>query len=87
MTFEELKAEAARQGYNLIKKHRYISLLKCPDCGQKPCQWHDAVSGMIGFSCYCKKKDIHWRKSERYARIAWNESVSTEEQEDNNDKG
>ena len=34
MTFEELKAEANRQGYNLVKKYQSMpKLLKCPICG------------------------------------------------------
>ena len=34
MTFEELKAEATKQGYNLVKKPTYIPMAKCP-CGAK----------------------------------------------------
>ena len=34
MTFEELKAEAKRQGYNLVKKPTYIPLKPCV-CGAK----------------------------------------------------
>lgn len=34
MTFEELKAEANRQGYNLVKKYKPMPKLKrCPICG------------------------------------------------------
>lgn len=34
MTFEELKAEADRHGYNLVKKYQPMpKLLKCPICG------------------------------------------------------
>lgn len=34
MTFEELKAEANRQGYNLVKKYQSMPKLKrCPICG------------------------------------------------------
>lgn len=34
MTFEELKEEANRQGYNLVKKYQPMpKLLKCPICG------------------------------------------------------
>lgn len=34
MTFEELKAEANRQGYNLVKKYQPMpKLLRCPICG------------------------------------------------------
>lgn len=34
MTFEELKAEADRRGYNLVKKYQPMPKLKrCPICG------------------------------------------------------
>lgn len=34
MTFEELKTEADRQGYNLVKKYQPMpKLLRCPICG------------------------------------------------------
>lgn len=36
MTFEELKAEAERQGYKLIKKKPYVRLKKCPICNRYP---------------------------------------------------
>lgn len=35
MTFEELKEEAKRQGYNLVKKPTYIPLAKCSNCKSK----------------------------------------------------
>ena len=39
MTFEELKAEAKRQGYNLIKMSKYPTIVKCPVCNKKPERW------------------------------------------------
>lgn len=37
MTLEELKAEAKKQGYNLVKAYeRKVPLLPCPICGGKP---------------------------------------------------
>ena len=74
MTFEELKAEAEKQGYNLIKKRPYVSLLKCPYCGKKPAYWNSAVSNKVKYKCECKSTD--WIKGDRAARIEWNRMVS-----------
>lgn len=70
MTFEELKAEAAAQGYNLIKKQKYIKLEKCPVCGKKPVVWFAAYGCKIA----CCDKEVYM-KNERQARMAWNEFV------------
>ena len=35
MTLEELKAEANKLGYSLIKKKPYIPIKPCPVCGKK----------------------------------------------------
>lgn len=35
MTFEELKAEAKKQGYNLIKVKEYVPHVRCT-CGKRP---------------------------------------------------
>ena len=35
MTLEELKAEANKLGYGLIKKKPYIPIKPCPVCGKK----------------------------------------------------
>ena len=37
MTYEELKAESKRQGYNLVKKIKYEKMQKCV-CGKYPYQ-------------------------------------------------
>jgi lysyl-tRNA synthetase class I len=73
MTFEELKTEANRQGYNLIKKQPYISLNKCPECGRKPSQWFKYVSGLhlTAFQCQCGHHP-EWSKTDRDARLKWN---------------
>ena len=69
MTLEELKAEAEKQGYNLIKK----PLLKCPNCGKKPQPWKSAVSNKTKYKCGCQSTD--WIKGDRAARIEWNRMV------------
>lgn len=39
MNLDELKAEAKKQGYNLIKVSKYPTRLKCPNCNKKPELW------------------------------------------------
>ena len=73
MTFEELKAEAARQGYSLIKKQPYIALKKCPKCGKKPGLWVRDIDE-IKYDCECVRI-IEWKRTDRQARIAWNEAI------------
>lgn len=73
MTFEELKAEAKKQGYNLIKKQKYIALKKCPKCNKKPHHVYYTVSKMFGYGCDCYVTKPC--KTDREARIAWNDLV------------
>lgn len=47
MTFEELKAEAKRQGYNLIKKKESVKLLPCACGNKRPSLWYTG-----GGHCY-----------------------------------
>lgn len=88
MTFEELKAEADRQGYRLIKKYQPMpKLLKCPLCGRKPkvnyghyiyvaCPTRQCLMGPA-----VKRVDsnnyivIPKLEAERRAREAWNEMI------------
>lgn len=69
MTFEELKAEADRQGYNLIKRHKYIKLLPCKECGRKPKQW--SGYGGIFYKCDCGNESEQ-HKRETQAKRLWN---------------
>ena len=39
MNLEELKAEAAKLGYNLVKRQPYIKLLQCACGKKKPHEW------------------------------------------------
>lgn len=77
MTIEELKAEAERQGYNLIKKQRYISLVRCNICGEKPQQW--TFKGLFSYKCRCHKEN-GWYATDREARTAWNEYAERREE-------
>lgn len=73
MRLEELKAEADKQGYILIKKRPYVPLVVCPNCGKRPKPWISAVSGKTKYKCECQSTD--WIKGDRSARIEWNKMV------------
>ena len=80
MTLEELKEEAKRQGYNLIKKQTHIALKKCDRCRVKPHlmfyarSFDDTYCEFSGFLIQCPKceKRTEVFKTERQAREAWN---------------
>lgn len=45
MTLEELKVEANKLGYSLIKKKPYVPIKSCPVCGKKGTSvWYDTVN-------------------------------------------
>lgn len=73
MTLEELKAEAKRQGYKLIKakRPRFETCL----CGHNVHQW---VSGPKGWAVYCKHCGLYgpWaKKSHNAVIVAWNTMI------------
>ena len=73
MTLEELKAEAKRQGYKLIKGKR-PKFERCL-CGHNVYQW---VSGPEGWAVYCKHCGLQgpWaKKSHNAVIVAWNAMI------------
>ena len=73
LTLEELKAEAKRQGYKLIKakRPRFETCL----CGHNVHQW---VSGPKGWAVYCKHCGLYgpWaKKSHNAVIVAWNAMI------------
>lgn len=73
LTLQELKAEAKRQGYKLIKDKnpRFERCL----CGHNAHQW---VSGPKGWAVYCKHCGLNspWAAKNKTAVIeAWNEMI------------
>ena len=73
MTLEELKAEAKRQGYKLIKDEK-IHFEPCL-CGHNVHQW---VSGPEGWAVYCKHCGLEspWaKKSHNAVIVAWNAMI------------
>lgn len=87
MTFEELKVEAEKQGYNLIKKPKRLGRLKHCTCGRYPVRIY-GKSDSIYFKCPgCgKKAPVIIRESyetmhgtEKRARVAWDDMITREE--------
>ena len=71
MTYEEIKAEAEKQGYHLIRKEKYVPLKKCPKCGIKPSLW----TGADGYTYRCDGCGLssESQKSMKKAKLSWNE--------------
>lgn len=82
MTLDELRAEAAKLGYKLVKaqKQEYVKIGPCPVCGKKrtstwisygnfPLVHHRRCSN-CGFQGYP-------RRTPTEARLGWNEAVKT----------
>ena len=73
LTLQELKAEAKRQGYKLIKAKR-PRFERCL-CGHNVHQW---VSGPKGWAVYCKHCGLQgpWaKKSHNAVIVAWNAMI------------
>lgn len=77
MTFEELKAEAEKQEYRLIKKQPYIKLLPCT-CGAKRIGSYTYYQG--SWFCECPKcgnrSDVCSSKVQ--AKLNWNKKVKND---------
>ena len=82
MTLEELKAEAKRKGYKLIKTKR--PRFEVCLCGHNVRQW---VSGPEGWAVYCKHCGLEgpWAKKSHSAVIeAWNAMILEKRKEQTN---
>ena len=79
MNLEELKAEAAKLGYNLVKKQPHIKLSHCT-CGEKkPSEWFyytEKNGGMRIYKCDNCGLSALPAKTNRQARENWNQLVS-----------
>ena len=79
MNLEELKSEAAKLGYNLVKKQPYTKLLPCT-CGEKkPSEWFYYTGengGMRFYKCDNCELSAPAAKTSRQARENWNQLVS-----------
>lgn len=80
MTLDELKAEAEKLGYALIKKSESIKMLPCT-CGcKRRTEWF--CKGQTFYSCNrCGKKSSR-SNTVRGAKRAWNEMIEKEVKQD-----
>lgn len=77
MELEELKAEAEKLGYTIVKKREYIRLKPCVCGHNRRSRWVVCGTGFSGYQYACNKCGFKGGtgSSERAARIAWNEAV------------
>ena len=68
MTYEELKAEAEKQGYELIKS---VKLLPCPNCGKMPSEWMTLRNSDTFYKCECGER-AYGAGTNIEARRLWN---------------
>lgn len=79
MTFEELKAEAEKQGYKLIKNKKYVKLLHCPNCGKAPSGWRSLRNGNWSYMCECGER-AEGARTKTEARRLWNDYAERKEE-------
>lgn len=89
MTFEELKAEASRQGYSLTKKIVYEKLKPCV-CGSKRVYRELSFPNKSYYQCAKCGKSSEEARTIYQARANWNKFVeensqNTEKTLDNHD--
>ena len=75
MTLEELKAEADKLGYSVVKKQQYVKLSPCI-CGHKhPREWYRIGSGNVVYQCPSCDFSASEAKTRKQARLNWNKAV------------
>lgn len=80
MTLEELKAEAKRQGYKLVKRHPRPTFERCL-CGHNVHQWH-YHKGQTWVTCkMCGLQGPKVEGSETDAIEAWNARIREKKKE------
>ena len=72
MTLEELKVEAEKLGYNVVKKQQYIKLSSCKCGSKKPREWYK-MGGGVFYRCRNCDLTAPDAKTKKQARINWNE--------------
>ena len=77
MTYEELKEEARKMGYHLVKNEGSIPLLPCI-CGAKRRERWSGPNGGFLRCVKCGRKG-GYAKSARGEKLAWNEMIRREE--------
>lgn len=78
LTFEELQAEAERQGFKLIRKRPYIEFVPC-ECGFNYRNLiHDTNNNQVIWECCLCGKRVSG-KNQVDAKINWNRIMSGRE--------
>lgn len=74
MTYEELKIEANKMGYNLVKKKEYVPRKSCKKCGKRGLDCLAKRDGEVVYFIKCEECKIHTsdHKSEADAWREWN---------------
>lgn len=76
MTFDELKIEANKLGYNLVKKKLYIPIKPCPVCGKKGTSvWHGPWGVGTRRQCSFCNFEGDWTNEKSSLNEAWNNAV------------
>lgn len=74
MTLEELKAEADKMGYNLIRKPEIIHHVKCKQCNLKGRLFYIATGkGVRGYIIKCERCGTETQNKYPKAADAWKE--------------
>lgn len=82
MTYEELKTEANKMGYSLVKKKEYVPHKKCK-CGGRGGTWYNCADGNTTRFVKCERCDIRTNdyKSEVDAWREWNKMQEEQDEE------
>jgi len=77
MTLDELKLEAKKLSYHLVKDKAKITLLPCPICGKKKThEWYDAANHDKFRRCEeCGEFDGNHGKTSIEVKLGWNMAV------------
>lgn len=87
MTLEELKIEAKKYGYRVIKDTPYISMLPCI-CGNKAISYGSNYISPTPYFHKCRKCGFKSQpaKTKYETRAKWNESVENALKESKNER-
>lgn len=83
MTLEELKNEADKYGYKLVKKNSYIKILPCPVCGKKSTHIRFNLGGEYLKVCSICGFKGNISKTKRDVNKSWNDAVNQFKFEEN----
>lgn len=75
MTFEELKAEAKRQGYNLTKIPERITFTPCICGHNRRGMWYSTKGLGRKYKCNNCGFEGGWGKTNKEAKLAWNDAI------------